>query len=137
MFEKLKEKSSSHSTGNIQIRKKRDLGIFADKNLKEKYKIRDSKTLPYFNTINNQNLKKINSFSKDKKIQILEYNTKYKTLEPDDDLVNIGQDDTFDKMKKVEKKVNRNLKLLNIIKERMNKEKNKTNENNDSKKKYK
>ena len=67
MFEKLKEKSSSHSTGNIQIRKKRDLGIFADKNLKEKYKIRDSKTLPYFNTINNQNLKKINSFSKDKK----------------------------------------------------------------------
>ena len=134
MFEKLKEKSSSHSTGNIQIRKKRDIGIFVDKNLKEKYKMRDSKTLSYFDIINNQNLKKINSFSKDKKTQILEYNTKYKTLEPDDDLVNIGQDDTFDKKKKVEKKENRNLKLLNIIKERMNKEKNKTNENNDSKK---
>ena len=132
MYEKLKDNSSSHSTGNIHLRKKRDIRIIVDKNLREKYGMRDSKTLSYFSTINNQTFHNINSFLKYKKTQILEYHTKYKTLEPDDDLVNIGHDDTFDQKKKVGKKVNRNLKLLNIIKERMNKEKN--NENNETKK---
>ena len=134
MYEKLKENSSSYSTDNIQIRKKRMIRINVDRTLIEKYELRDSKTLSYFYTINNQSLYNNNSFLKDKKNKILEYNTKYKTLEPDDDLVNIGQDDTFGRKKKVDKKVNRNLKLLNIIKERMNKEKDKINENNGTKK---
>mgnify|MGYP002624299527 CR=1 FL=1 len=137
MYEKLKENYSSHSTENIQLGKKKNIGITIDKNLKEKYKMRDSKTLPYFSTTNNQNLHNKNSFLKNKKNQILEYNTKYKTLEPDVDLVNIDNDDAPDQKKKVGKKVNRNLKLLNIIKERMNKEKNKISENNKANKEEK
>ena len=124
MNEHLKKNSLNYSTDDIQRRKNKDLS--------PKHEMHDSKTLPYLNTTNNnKNLHNKNSFFEEKKIQILEYSTKYKTVEPDDDLVNIGDDDSFYQKKKLEKKVNRNLKLLNLIKGRMNQEKNKINENNE------
>jgi len=137
MSDKLKVNSSSHSTDKIQDIKKRNLEIIIEErnSIKnpEYYKMHDSKTLPYFynnNNTENENSRK-GSLLKDKINQVLEYSTKYRTLEPENNMININDVNLFDKKKKVEKKVNRNLKLLNLIKERMSQEGN-TNLSNES-----
>ena len=137
MCDKLKVSSSSHSTDKIQDTKKRNLEIIIEErnSIKnpEYYKMHDSKTLPYFynnNNTENENSRK-GSLLKDKINQVLEYSTKYRTLDPENNMININDVNLFDKKKKVEKKVNRNLKLLNLIKERMSQEGN-TNLSNES-----
>ena len=52
--------------------------------------------------------------------EILSYRKNLNNLDPDDD-TDIKIEESNQKKKKVEKKVNRNKKLLNLIKERMNK----------------
>ena len=130
MYDKLKDNSSSHSTDKIQAIKKRNLEIIIEERNSIKnpdyYKMHDSKTLPSFNNtsnIQNDNNRK-GSFLKERINQVLEYSTKYRTLDPDDNTVNIDNDNMINQKKKVEKKVNRNLKLLNLIKERMSQENN-------------
>ena len=137
MCDKLKVSSSSHSTDKIQDTKKRNLEIIIEErnSIKnpEYYKMHDSKTLSYFynnNNTENENSRK-GSLLKDKINQVLEYSTKYRTLDPENNMININDVNLFDKKKKVEKKMNRNLKLLNLIKERMSQEGN-TNLSNES-----
>ena len=142
MYDILKDDSSSHSTDKIQVNKKRNLEIIIEERNSIKnpdyYKMHDSKTLPNFNNSNdiqNDNNRK-SSFLKEKINQALEYSTKYRTLDPEDNIVNIDDDYLFDRKKKVGKKVNRNLKLLNLIKERMSQENN-SSESNEIKKEEK
>ena len=135
----MKDNSSSHSTDKIQANKMRNLGIIIEernsiKNM-DYYNMHDSKTLPNFNNSNNienDNNRK-SSFLKERINQVLEYSTKYRTLDPEDNMINIDDDNLFAQKKKVGKKVNRNLKLLNLIKERMSQENN-SNERNEIKK---
>ena len=137
MCDKLKVSSSSHSTDKIQDTKKRNLDIIIEErnSIKnpEYYKMHDSKALSYFfhnNSTENENSRK-GSLLKDKINQVLEYSTKYRTLDPENNMININDVNLFDKKKKVEKKVNRILKLLNLINERMRQEGN-TNLSNES-----
>ena len=130
MYDKLKDNSSSHSTDKIQVNKKRNLEIIIEERSSIKnpdyYKMHDSKTLPVFNNSNNiqsDNNRK-GSFLKEKINQALEYSTKYRTLDPEENMMIIDDDNLFERKKKVGKKVNRNLKLLNLIKERMSQENN-------------
>ena len=81
--------------------------------------IQDSKTLPNYNTNDNSNKNQNNN--KNEEIPILEYKTKYNTLE--NDQIEKESESKNNEKKKVEKKVNRNLKLLKIVKERMKEQK--------------
>ena len=105
MSDELKDNYSSYSTDNILPQKKRNLEITQTNIIY----IRDS------------NPKKRNSdILKEKIWEIIENNKKYKTLDPEEEFIN--NNNNINTKKKIEKKVNRNLKILNIVKEKMLKE---------------
>ena len=124
MNDEQKDNYSTRSNDYIQIRK-RKLEIKSDEddsNLNEKrHKMQDSKTLPNFdfNIIDDSETNEINA--KKEGFSKLDYKKKYNTInsyenEHNNKYKNIG-------LKKIEKKVNRNLKLLKIVKERMKEQK--------------
>ena len=114
MIGNLSDNNSTHSNDKIKKRQKK-LNLLTEdddiNNLKSKEsELKDSKTPP-----NIDNLEQINENP------ILEYKTKYNAINTEKTEQNNENKDT--KKKKIEKKVNRNLKLLRIIKERMKEQK--------------
>ena len=114
-----------------------------DKNNKEE---NENKTQFNFNKVPNPLLgieqsKRANSCEKRKKNkilqkklqEILDYREKFKSLEEEEKLKEELNEEESGKKKKVETKVNRNLKLLNLIKEKMNQNEIKDENKNDNK----
>ena len=141
---------SSHSIDYMSHRLNKNLEIILEEkntsnNNQNNVEENDNKSQTNFNKIPNPLLdieqpKRYNSCEKRKKNkilqqkvkEILDYRAKFKSLEAEENLEEeILQKEEDDKKQKVESKVNRNLKLLNLIKEKMNqnKENKKDNDN--------
>ena len=139
MEEDLKDNYSSHSIDFIQRRPNQNLEIIEEENNSMNHdlnnqEIAESKTQAnfYYNYTpltggnlfgkRNKSTEKMkrSALLHEKVKEILSYRKNLNNLEPDDD-TEIKIEESNQKKKKVEKKVNRNKKLLNLIKERMNK----------------
>ena len=139
MEEDLKDNYSSHSIDFVQRRPNQNLEIIEEENNSinhdlNKQEIIESKTQAnfYYNYTplaggnlfgkRNKSTEKMkrSALLHEKVKEILNYRQNLNNLEADDD-TEIKIEDSNQKKKKVEKKVNRNKKLLNLIKERMNK----------------
>ena len=141
MTDDYRDNFSSHSIDVIKRRPNKNLEIILEENNSYNHdnnaEISESKTQENF-FINNSPLhetssgKRYNSSEKrrrnerlHKKVkQILDYRAKLNSIKPEEDSLEIKNEENNNK-KKVPKKVNRNLKLLNLIKERMNQAENK------------
>ena len=153
-MEDLKENYSSHSIDAIQRRPNKKLEIIIEENNSFNQDINnqempESKTQANFYSQNNlfdgsKRRRRYNSSEKRKRSeilhekvkQILEYKNKFNTFDPDDDSdekESKNEEDETHK-KKIQKKVNRNLKLLNLIKERMSKNEESTDKDKDKNK---
>ena len=125
MKEELSNRNSVHSTDNVKRRQRRSFLVSdknSPKNINNQEEMENLNTLPNMNRILNteNNDNDNNSNTED----ILEYKNKYNTLDNEEIMQN--NDIKNNQKKKVEKKVNSNLKLLKIIKERMKEQKYKT-----------
>ena len=139
MEEDFKDNYSSHSIDFIQRRPNQNLEIIEEENNSMNHdlnnqEIAESKTQAnfYYNYTpltggnlfgkRNKSTEKMkrSALLHEKVKEILSYRKNLDILEPDDD-TEIKIEESNQKKKKVEKKVNRNKKLLNLIKERMNK----------------
>ena len=139
MEEDFKDNYSSHSIDFIQRRPNQNLEIIEEENNSMNHdlnnqEITESKTQAnfYYNYTpltggnlfgkRNKSTEKMkrSALLHEKVKEILSYRKNLDILEPDDD-TEIKIEESNQKKKKVEKKVNRNKKLLNLIKERMNK----------------
>ena len=139
MEEDNKDNYSSHSIDFIQRRPNQNLEIIEEENNSMNHdlnnqEIAESKTQAnfYYNYTpltggnlfgkRNKSTEKMkrSALLHEKVKEILSYRKNLNNLEPVDD-TDIKIEESNQKKKKVEKKVNRNKKLLNLIKERMNK----------------
>ena len=120
MKEELNNRNSVHSTDNIKRRPKK-LFLVSDKNnlnnMNNQEEKENLKTIPNIRRILNTQNSDNNSNTED----ILDNKNKYNTIDNDEIMTN--NDIKNNQKKKVEKKVNTNLKLLKIIKERMKEQK--------------
>ena len=107
------------STDNIQGRKKKNIGIITE--LDNLDNIQESSSLPNINSNekSDKNNNDNNNTYKNEGGRYLKYKTTYNTLDADD-IIKVNQNSH---KKKVGKKINRNYKLLKIIKERMKEQK--------------
>ena len=112
------------STDNIEKRKKKNIGIITERDNLDNISnqiIQESSSLPNINS--NEQLDKNNNDNnnsyRNEDGRYLKYKTAYNTLDTDD-IINMNQNSH---KKKVGKKINRNYKLLKIIKERMKEQK--------------
>ena len=124
MSDNLQGYFSNDSNDNIRKKHKKFLNIETEEDIldntnSKKHEMKDSKTLPNIKTTDILDIYSNNDNKQE--IPILEYRTKFNTIENN----TIGKDNDIknSSKKKVEKKVNRNLKLLKIIKERMKEQK--------------
>ena len=124
MSDNLQGYFSNDSNDNIRKKHKKFLNIETEEDIldntnSKKHEMKDSKTLPNIKTTDILDIYSNNDNKQE--IPILEYRTKFNTIENNA----IGKDNNIknSSKKKVEKKVNRNLKLLKIIKERMKEQK--------------
>ena len=145
MSDDFRDNYSSHSIDVIRRRPNKKLEIIIEENnsfthdinnqdnseSKTQANFYNNKNSPKNRKIGGQSGKKYNSSEKrrrsellhEKVKQILDYRDKINLLEPEDDLEEneFKNEEQGSHKKKVQKKVNKNLKLLNLIKERMNK----------------
>ena len=124
MDDNLKDNFSNDNNDNNRKRQKKVLEIKTEEAIIDNIDTpKDSiKNLKTHSNLNNDKNPDINKNSNNKEeVPILEYKTKYNTLETNQN----DQDNELNnnQKKKVEKKVNRNLKLLKIVKERMKEQK--------------
>ena len=140
-MEDFKDDYSSHSIDAIQRRPNKKLEIIIEENNSfhqdtNNPEIQESRTQAnFFNQesplYGSRRRRRYNSSEKRKRSealhekvkQILEFKHKFNTVDPDEDSEEkeSKNGEVEGRKKKVQKKVNRNLKLLNLIKERMNK----------------
>ena len=116
----LKEDLSTNSNNIFQKKQKRNLEIkLEDNNDLNHHEIQASKTLSNINLDDNSEVNENNSNKED--IAILEYKKRFNTLNQDE--IENNNINNNNQKRRVEKKVNTNLKLLKIIKERMKEQK--------------
>ena len=155
MFEESQNDNiSSHSIDNMNYRHNKNLEIILEEknssnNNQNNIEEIENKTQTNFNKIANPLLdieqpKRYNSCEKRKKNkilqkklqEILDYRAKFKSIEAEENLEEERlKNEESEKKQKVESKVNRNLKLLNLIKEKMNQNKEIKNDNDNKEKK--
>ena len=140
--EVINDNISSHSIDYLSHRQNKNLEIIIEEknitnNNQNNFEENENKTQISFSKIPNPLLdieqpKRYNSCEKRKKNkilqqkvkEILDYRAKFKSMEAEENLEEeILNKEEDDKKQKVESKVNRNLKLLNLIKEKMNQNK--------------
>jgi len=139
MEEDFKDNYSSHSIDFIQRRPNQNLEVIEEENNSMNHDLNNQEATEsrtqanfYYNYTpltggnlfgkRNKSTEKMkrSALLHEKVKEILSYRKNLNNLEPDDD-EEIKIEESEQKKKKVEKKVNRNKKLLNLIKERMNK----------------
>ena len=124
MEDNLKDNFSNDNNDNNRKRQKKVLEIKAEEDILDNIDMpKDSmKNLKTLSNLSNDKEPDINQNNDNKEeVPILEYKTKYNTLETNQNV--LDNELKNNQKKKVEKKVNRNLKLLKIVKERMKEQK--------------